>query len=527
MPFDTNTKDLTNVGYANELLSTSINGIGNCDPTAIFYTAMWVGRLDLSKEDVGLLTKISADQWKELTVNLHDEEAVKIATDNQSLGNNHMDGITEPAYEAFENKTKKILAGFQFTVEKIEVLVGLIFQVLAIICAIAALLTASTEIGPLIFGALAIICQSLVIVLGFYFVVGKTVLDVVIKLLPDEFKRPLVDSIPRAFDLTGTWVTSWLGGPESGDGGIDFDREYHVLIAENEQVVGLSVIAQDGYGITNLQVRVSESGKSPKVAKSLSHKGEPNHTWVTKELNGKLISFDAPGGQVIQGFQSINMNRYGLVNIRPVTCPDKKVGKWLTDFETDKSEGAKRYNYTPDCPSERLGKLRIISVREQDGYGIVDIRYIYKMKEPRKPKEIPTGYVKIRPGKGGDACIEVEDGSDNPGKRIQLYNSDGKRTLWRIEHFRDDVYRIRNAMSDKILTVEGLQQGSKAKLSDGDSYDEFKVREHPYYPERWIFEPKDNPLARVECEKGNLGNGTAIQLWPTSQERTHWKLVQS
>ena len=141
----------------------------------------------------------------------------------------------------------------------------------------------------------------------------------------------------------------------------------------------------------------------------------------------------------------------------------------------------------------------------------------------RKPEYI------IHPSKVTNTRWEVEDSSTKHGARIQLWNAHGRNTVWNIDYTDVGFVVITNVLSGLVVGIrDNPGNGAKLvqldrKLADPTQY-EFTLRHDQQRPDLQFFSLAAHPLYRVECEDGNLGDGTALQLWDNTLERTLWQL---
>ena len=130
-------------------------------------------------------------------------------------------------------------------------------------------------------------------------------------------------------------------------------------------------------------------------------------------------------------------------------------------------------------------------------------------------------------GTGKPCIIEVEDASHKDGARIQLWDTDRSCGRWYFEPVNDQpsVYRIRNQESKKYLGTKSLGNAVKCvQLSEDSICSRFYVVRHQDAHDRYVIMPVGDIDYRIECEDGNLGNNTAIQLYETTLRRTQWIL---
>ena len=142
---------------------------------------------------------------------------------------------------------------------------------------------------------------------------------------------------------------------------------------------------------------------------------------------------------------------------------------------------------------------------------------------PQKPQYV------IHPSKVTDTCWEVENSSTKHGARIQLWNTHGPNATWHIDYTELGRVVITNVLSGLVVGLRD-KPGNGAKLVQldrnlvGPERYEFTLHSDRERPDLQFFSLAAHPLYRIECEDGNLGDGTALQLWDNTLERTLWHL---
>jgi hypothetical protein len=111
-----------------------------------------------------------------------------------------------------------------------------------------------------------------------------------------------------------------------------------------------------------------------------------------------------------------------------------------------------------------------------------------------------------------------------------LWETAGDQSKWQIEYDQIGNVTLRNKNSGLLAGIldypengAKLVQVDPKKCKSADSYT-FTLNRNPEYPGMSFFCLAKYPLYRVECENGNLGSRTKIQLWDTTLPRTYWRL---
>lgn len=141
----------------------------------------------------------------------------------------------------------------------------------------------------------------------------------------------------------------------------------------------------------------------------------------------------------------------------------------------------------------------------------------------RKPQYV------IHPSKVTNTCWEVENSGSKPGARLQLWGTHGPNATWHIDYTDMGLVVITNVLSGLVAGIRD-KPGNGAKLVQLDpnlvepERYRFTLHRDQQRPELQFFSLAAQPLYRIECENGNLGDGTSLQLWDNTLERTLWHL---
>ncbi len=131
----------------------------------------------------------------------------------------------------------------------------------------------------------------------------------------------------------------------------------------------------------------------------------------------------------------------------------------------------------------------------------------------------------VRPAKAADTFWEVENSSTKPGARMQLWATKGENARWYIDYTTLGRAVITNVLSGLVAGIHvEPRNGAKLLQLDRNTAEpwqyEFTLHRDRDRPDLQFFSLAAQPLYRIECENGNVGSGTALQLWGTTLEPT-------
>jgi hypothetical protein len=152
---------------------------------------------------------------------------------------------------------------------------------------------------------------------------------------------------------------------------IDWDTEYFISMPGPWFLVGIEVIDEGGYGITNIMTYGTTDNSNQDLSifpASCRALDDPNIGWVNNEFKGKHRSFVCPQGTYIDAIQVAKHHQWGIVNLR---CHMKGQGwaNWITDNEKEDAEVV-----TIPHIVDRISGFHI---KYEGGHGLVDMRYCW------------------------------------------------------------------------------------------------------------------------------------------------------
>jgi hypothetical protein len=206
---------------------------------------------------------------------------------------------------------------------------------------------------------------------------------------------------------------------EMHPGTIDWDTEYFISMPAPYYLVGIEVIDEGGYGITNMMTygtadyHKQNLGIFPAFGRALK---DPNVGWVNNEFKGKQRSFVCPQGTYIDAVQVAKHHKWGIVNLR-CHMRDRGWANWITDNEKENAEAVT----VPHIVSRICG----FHIKYEGGHGLVDMRYSWA-----------GGLDTLAPGdtlevgrtlRSSDLWYSLEMQSDG---NLVLYRSPDRQALW-------------------------------------------------------------------------------------------------
>lgn len=148
----------------------------------------------------------------------------------------------------------------------------------------------------------------------------------------------------------------------------------------------------------------------------------------------------------------------------------------------------------------KVGEITVTVYSYPDGYSYVDV---------------PDQWLSINTSTYNNRCVEVASSSKDNDANVQLWDNNGVTgQIWKFVEESEGVYRIKNAYSNKYLSLNSSHKNDEGcnvlQLSSSDGDDQL-----------WRVEVYNNKLMLInvhsnyvlDCYGGYADNGTNIQVW--------------
>lgn len=148
----------------------------------------------------------------------------------------------------------------------------------------------------------------------------------------------------------------------------------------------------------------------------------------------------------------------------------------------------------------KVGEITVTVYSYPDGYSYVDV---------------PNQWLSINTCIDSNRCVEVAAVSKDNGANVQLWDNNGVTgQIWKFAEESEGVYRIKNAYSNKYLSLDSSHKNEEGanvlQLSSSGGDDQL-----------WRAEVYDNKLMLInvhsnyvlDCNGGYADNGTNVQVW--------------
>ena len=154
----------------------------------------------------------------------------------------------------------------------------------------------------------------------------------------------------------------------------------------------------------------------------------------------------------------------------------------------------------------QVGEITVTVYSYPDGYSYVDV---------------PNQWLSINTCTNIDRCVEVATVSKDNGANVQLWDNNGVTgQIWKFVEESEGVYRIKNAYSNKYLSLDSSHKNDEGcnvlQLSSSGGDDQL-----------WRVEIYNNKLMLInvhsnyvlDCNGGYADNGTNIQVWSRNNSK--------
>lgn len=154
----------------------------------------------------------------------------------------------------------------------------------------------------------------------------------------------------------------------------------------------------------------------------------------------------------------------------------------------------------------KVGEITVTVYSYPDGYSYVDV---------------PDQWLSINTCTNIDRCVEVAAVSKDNGANVQLWDSNGVTgQIWKFIEESEGVYRIKNAYSNKYLSLDSSHKNEEGcnvlQLSSNDRDDQL-WRAEVYNNKLMFINVHSNYV--LDCYGGYADNGTNIQVWSRNNSK--------
>ena len=287
-------------------------------------------------------------------------------------------------------------------------------------------------------------------------------------------------------------VTVKLGGRTLSNG-TDFSASY-----SNNLHAGTANVSVTGKGNYTGTVRgsftisrASISGASISVP-AHNYTGSPLTPVPAVTLNGRSLE----SGTDFTTSYSNNI-KVGTANIT-ITGKGDYTGSATSTFKITKGQATVK--------KVKVGEITVTVYSYPDGYSYVDV---------------PDQWLSINTCTNIDRCVEVAAVSKDNGANVQLWDNNGVTgQIWKFVEESEGVYRIKNAYSNKYLSLDSSHKNDEGcnvlQLSSSGGDDQL-----------WRVEIYNNKLMLInvhsnyvlDCNGGYADNGTNIQVWSRNNSK--------
>ena len=287
-------------------------------------------------------------------------------------------------------------------------------------------------------------------------------------------------------------VTVKLGGRTLLNG-TDFSASY-----SNNLHAGTANVSVTGKGNYTGTVRgsftisrASISGASISVP-AHNYTGSPLTPVPAVTLNGRSLE----SGTDFTTSYSNNI-KVGTANIT-ITGKGDYTGSATSTFKITKGQATVK--------KVKVGEITVTVYSYPDGYSYVDV---------------PDQWLSINTCTNIDRCVEVAAVSKDNGANVQLWDNNGVTgQIWKFVEESEGVYRIKNAYSNKYLSLDSSHKNDEGcnvlQLSSSGGDDQL-----------WRVEIYNNKLMLInvhsnyvlDCNGGYADNGTNIQVWSRNNSK--------
>lgn len=148
----------------------------------------------------------------------------------------------------------------------------------------------------------------------------------------------------------------------------------------------------------------------------------------------------------------------------------------------------------------QVGEITVTVYSYPDGYSYVDV---------------PDQWLSINTCTNIDRCVEVAAVSKDNGANVQLWDNNGVTgQIWKFVEESEGVYRIKNAYSNKYLSLDSShknEEGANVLQLSSSGEDDQLWRAEVYNNKLMLINVHSNYV--LDCYRGYADNGTNIQVW--------------
>lgn len=207
----------------------------------------------------------------------------------------------------------------------------------------------------------------------------------------------------------------------------------------------------------------------------------------------------------------------------PTVTLDGKSLEFGTDFTTSYSNNVKvgtanitvtgKGDYTGSATSTfkitrgqatvkkvKVGEITVTVYNYPDGYSYVDV---------------PNQWLSINTCIDSNRCVEVAAVSKDNGANVQLWDNNGVTgQIWKFAEESEGVYRIKNAYSNKYLSLDSShknEEGANVLQLSSTGGDDQLWRAEVYNNKLMLINVHSNYV--LDCNGGYADNGTNVQVW--------------
>lgn len=148
----------------------------------------------------------------------------------------------------------------------------------------------------------------------------------------------------------------------------------------------------------------------------------------------------------------------------------------------------------------KVGEITVTVYSYPDGYSYVDV---------------PNQWLSINTCIDSNRCVEVAAVSKDNGANVQLWDNNGVTgQIWKFAEESEGVYRIKNAYSNKYLSLDSShknEEGANVLQLSSTGGDDQLWRAEVYNNKLMLINVHSNYV--LDCNGGYADNGTNVQVW--------------
>lgn len=154
----------------------------------------------------------------------------------------------------------------------------------------------------------------------------------------------------------------------------------------------------------------------------------------------------------------------------------------------------------------KVGEITVTVYSYPDGYSYVDV---------------PNQWLSISTCNNTNRCVDVAAVSKDNGANVQLWDNNGVTgQIWKFVEESEGVYRIKNAYSDKYLSLDSNhknEEGCNVLQLSSSGRDDQLWRAEVYNNKLMFINVHSNYV--LDCYGGYADNGTNIQVWSRNNSK--------